>query len=203
MRIAAIAIALLYSIISQSIAANGTECARIGDGNKRLLCYDLIFRKSEITQIPAGDTGKWKHYSGTSKIDDSKSVFLSLQSTNEIAGKYGRPKRGTIRLRCFENTTSVNIAFGDYFMSDIQGYGRVTYRIDRKPAATVNMTESTDHSVLGLWNGGRSIPFIKRLFGTSLLVLRATPYSESTQTLEFATGGIDEAIKPLREACGW
>jgi type VI secretion system protein VasI len=87
-------------------------------------------------------------------------------------------------------------------MSDHQ-HGKVIYRLDEKPAGEKNMRESTDHKALGLWNGGASIPFIKQMFSHEKLLIRATPHSESPVTATFAISGLENAIKPLRENCGW
>jgi len=63
-------------------------------------------------------------------------------------------------------------------------------------------TESTDHKALGL-SGASSIAFIKEMFGAQRLFIRATPFNESAVTGEFNISGLDDAIKPLRKACGW
>jgi type VI secretion system protein VasI len=64
------------------------------------------------------------------------------------------------------------------------------------------MVVSRDHASLGLWNEAASIPLIKSLFGAERLLVRARPYSEDAVTAEFAIGGLEDAAKPLREACG-
>src|SRR5690606_23149510 len=102
-----------------------------------------------------------------------------------------------------ENSTNVHISFAEHFMADLQGGGRVTYRIDDQRAKTRNFRESNDHSVLGLWGGGNSIPWLRELFGSERLVVRATPFNESAVEGEFNITGLEEVIKPLREACNW
>lgn len=106
-------------------------------------------------------------------------------------------------IACRENTTSLYISFADHFMSSLQGRGIVTYRIDKAPAEKRRFLESNDNSVLGLWNGGSSIPFIKQLLGRNTLLVRATPFSDSSVTAEFPISGLEEVIEPLREACHW
>ena len=88
-------------------------------------------------------------------------------------------------------------------MSDIQGYGDVTFRIDKEAAFERSLNASTNNHSLGLWSGGSAIPMIKRLIGKSTLAIRATPYNESPGLFEFPIAGLDEALKPLRKACGW
>jgi len=88
-------------------------------------------------------------------------------------------------------------------MSDLEGRGTVTYRIDTAKAQKKEFTESTDHEALGLWNGGSAIPWIKAMFGGARMYVEATPFSESAVSDFMPISGLEEAIKPLRESCGW
>ncbi|WP_238366934.1 type VI secretion system-associated protein TagO [Mesobacterium pallidum] len=92
---------------------------------------------------------------------------------------------------------------GGFFLSDIQGHGRVDLRVDQHQTRTQSMNVSTDNQALGLWNGGRSIPVIKSMFDSETLAVRLTPHSESPQEFAFNISGLEEAIKPLRQACHW
>jgi type VI secretion system protein VasI len=56
---------------------------------------------------------------------------------------------------------------------------------------------------LGLWNGNAAIPFIKKMMEHEKMVIRATPFSDSAVTAEYRISGLEEAIKPLRDACKW
>ena len=117
--------------------------------------------------------------------------------------QYGELKRGTLIIRCMENTTSLYTKWGGHFMSDNRNNGRVDYRVDAKKASRVSMRESTNNKSLGLWSGSQSIPFIKQLLNAKQLYIRATPYSESPVEMAFNVTGLEKAIEPLREACGW
>jgi len=155
------------------------------------------------TVAEPGDTGKWVVSESESQFDDTPLVILHLESRDEVRGRYGDTTTPSLILRCMENTTSLFINPGGHFLSDIQGYGRVTYRIDDNQASAWNMTASTDNEVLGLWNGGKSIPQIKKLVQGESLLIRLTPYNESPLEFGFDLPGLGEAIKPLRKACNW
>lgn len=146
---------------------------------------------------------QWSVQSGTSAIDDSRTVTLRVSSDNQISGRFGGRGHAVLLLRCMENKTNVLISFNDHFMADIQGYGNVTYRIDDRKAATKGFEESTDNKWLGLWSGGSAIPFIKGMFGGEKMVVRATPFNESPVEVTFRIGELESKITPLREACGW
>jgi len=182
--------------------ADVERCTNIAESLKRLACYDdEAGFEPEVKEEVIG-TGDWRVRTETSKIDDSKTVFLSLSSEEQTNCRY---KNGphTVYLACRENSTNLWFHFGDCFMSSIQGKGRVTYRLDSDKAATEGFRESNSNMALGLWSGSQAIPFIKKMIGHELMVVRATPFSDSTVTAEYNISGLEEAIKPLRESCNW
>ena len=158
----------------------------------------------DTASMPALPNGLWQIMTDTSPMDDSKSVFATLPSKTMIDGRYGgAPAPAKIVMRCMEHSTNVLFMVNDHFLADVQGYGRVEYRIDDKKAAHVNAEESTDNMALGLWSGKRAIPFIKSLFGGERLTVRITPYNESPYTMEFDIRNTEAAAQDLRAACGW
>ncbi|MDN3524335.1 type VI secretion system-associated protein TagO [Halomonas sabkhae] len=180
--------------------ANAAEdCVNISDDESRLACYDAEYQPSQSTSTESS----WSVSKEKSPIDDSVSVYLRTYSKEPIRGRLGRERDALLLIRCVENTTSMILQFGGHHMASLQQYGRVTLRIDDQDARRVRMNESTDNQALGLWNGGSSIPVVKRMFGHDTLTVRATPYSESPITTQFPITGLEEAIKPLREACHW
>lgn len=151
----------------------------------------------------AGGTGRWVVSEDRSAFDDSRTVVLSMESDDDIRGQFGPSRPASLYLRCMENTTVVYLVLNDLFLSDIQGFGKVEYRIDDGKAGSVSMTASTDNKALGLWNGGSSIPFIKKLIEGERVVFRATPFNESPVEFVVDLAGLETAIVPLREACSW
>lgn len=205
------AAAVIMAGLASSHAYAASECVDIKSSYQRLKCYDKENGRQKPDYAQSSDTGvedaaspnRWIVREDQSKFDDSRSVYLMLITSDKIPGKYGKPTSATLHLRCNENETNAYIHFGGHFMADIQGYGRVRYRIDDDVARTVSMDESTNHESLGLWNGGSSIPFIKRMLNHDSMVVEATPFSESTMTMTFPIAGLEDAVKPLREACHW
>jgi len=181
----------------------GESCGEIDLDAPRLRCYDSLFRPSTTIATPAQSTGKWQVTTEVSPIDDSAKVYLRLVGDNGIKDRFGREEQMTLTIACRENTTSLWVYFGGNFMSDNQGRGRVTYRIDSHTAQTKSFGESNNNMALGLWTGGASIPFVKSLFDGERLYLQATPFSDSVVSDFFSIGGLEKAIKPLREACNW
>ena len=152
---------------------------------------------------PPDDTGKWRINKDKSQIDDSESVYLSLNSNALIPGQFGGSGPAMLWLRCLESTTAVLLQVNDLFLTDIEGYGSVTYRVDDRKAIKIRMVASTDNKSLGLWSGGSAIPFIKNLMKGEHVVFRVTPFNESPVEFEMDLSGITAAVDPLRKACKW
>ncbi|KEP69445.1 hypothetical protein DL1_03915 [Thioclava dalianensis] len=179
------------------------NCKAIKDDPARLACYDLANGVSETTKLSGAGLGKWQKAVDTSKLTDEKNVFLHLESEDPLPGRFGAAGTAELWLRCQENKTSAFFTFNDNFMSDIQGYGTIDYRIDDHPMQKLRTSASTDNKALGLWSGGTAIPFIKSLTNSQELVVRATPFNASALTMTFNTSGLDSALKELREPCHW
>lgn len=182
------------------VSANASErCASIASDSERLACYDLEYKPA--TKVTSAS--KWQVSESVSPMDDSKTVNLHVESDEPIRGNFGGRETADIYIRCQEKTTSMYFVYAGNFLSSIQGYGEVTYRLDDHKPVTRSFEESTDNKALGLWNGGAAIPFIKGMLGKSVMTVRITPYNESPITTQFQVSGLEDAIKPLRAACGW
>ncbi|MBC7737808.1 MAG: hypothetical protein H7245_11460, partial [Candidatus Saccharibacteria bacterium] len=145
-------------------------------------------------------TGKWQVSKETSSIDDSAGAFLALQSNEFIAGEFVGSGPAQRWLRCMEHTTAATLKMNDHCLTDIEGYGTVTYRIDDQKAAKVRMIASTDNKALGLWSGKSAIPLIKCLMRGKKVVFRIIPFNESPVEFTMDLDGPEAAITPLREA---
>lgn len=181
-------------------ARDPSDCAELRHDEERLECYDLLFKKSPIAH---SNVSHWQIRSEKSRIDDSTNVFLRVDSREPIISRYGEKVRPILYIMCRENETNISIWFGGYFMSDIQGKGDITYRIDDHSAKRKKFRESNNNEYLGMWSGHTAIPFIKEMFSGANLFVRAIPFSDSTLNIDFPIYGLKEAIKPLREACHW
>ncbi|MDP2495878.1 type VI secretion system-associated protein TagO [Shimia thalassica] len=196
---------LTIALCLAATASHASECLAIDNDLDRLACYDRESGRTPVTDVlentPA--TGNWNIRTKTSDFKDTTDVYMTVESSEAVSCRsYGNANRITLMVRCLENTTSI-FFYGDCHFADHNGYDKVEYRIDDNPAGSRRFDSSTDSKALGLWNGGSSIPFVKKLIGADELLLRATPFSESPITMKFNIVGLDEAIKPLRKECGW
>jgi type VI secretion system protein VasI len=182
------------------------DCLKVENDLDRLACYDRVSGRTPATttEPPAADKGAWIVQTEKSAMTDQTDVFATVFSEEVVNCGWNDGDRIQLTLRCMENTTSMIFGTGCHMTSsEYNNYGDVDLRVDEQQARTVGFQESTNNRSLGLWNGGRSIPEIKRLFGGKKLLARMTPFSENAFTATFDISGVEEAVKSLREACGW
>jgi len=185
-------------------AADVAECVRIESDLDRLACYDKASGKTP-TETNLNPTGKWGVRVEKSDFKDTTDVYMSVASDDPInCGRISGPRYAQLYLRCQENSTAIYISTQCHLTSSrYNDYGSVDVRIDDARSRKIPMDSSTSNDSLGLWSGGRAIPFIKTMLGGDIMLVRFTPYGESPVTARFQISGLDEAIKPLRESCGW
>ena len=175
------------------------KCAMKNSDASRLICFDALSQSLGVDKPKNKTTskGKWLVSESKSLIDDSLTVTLMLSSAETITTSYRRQIYPTMILRCSENKTNAFVNWNMFLGSDSK---RVLVRIDKKKAKTQRWYVSTDSKAIF---APKDISFIKSLFGHEKILMQLTPYNESPRMATFEIGGLKEAIKPLRKACGW
>lgn len=183
--------------------AGPLECARIDTPTERLNCFDREFPRALSAPAPAA-TGTWRLTSAPSAVAKRTDHALSLASQGVIACRWTDPHPAQLRMRCIGNVTSVLLETGCYMTSSPALRHRdVSYQIDSGELRIARMTAGPDDRSLGFWTGEAAIPFIRDLLGATMLTVRVTPYSDDSVSAVFDLRGITEAIKPIRDECGW
>jgi type VI secretion system protein VasI len=176
------------------------ECSAKNGDLDRLECFDAMSKRHSLNapqSAPSGitgSTGKWAVSNTINPLDDSQTVTLALHSSS---GESIWGDKVTMYMRCQSDTTNMYINWGDFLGTDsIQ----VTTRIGSNDSATSSWRISTSNQSTFK---SKPIEFIKSMLGTSKFVAQTTPYGENPVTAIFDIAGLDNAIKPLRETCGW
>ncbi|WP_420328715.1 type VI secretion system-associated protein TagO [Mameliella sp.] len=199
------AFTLLASVVlAQPALADPGGCVPIENDLDRLSCYDKALGRDATVQDLPKENGKWQVQTEKSDFKDTTDVYMTVRSEEPLTcNRFGPSRPATLMVRCLENTTSLIIHTDCHLASGFQGYGKVEYRVDDRPAKSRNFDASTDNSALGLWSGGRSIPLVKEFFGGHSLLVRFTPFSQSPVTAKFDITGLEDSIDELRSSCSW
>lgn len=144
--------------------------------------------------------GDWRIVRLRDKLTGRPLVVLSTKSVDTLPLAGGAEAQGELLLRCRDNSTAALA----YFVNPIPSYQTtVSYRIDDKPIVTSIWRNGIATGVVGLFDSGSSIPFVKSLLGGAALVVRVQPRGSLETTLTFKLEGLREAIVPLRQTCEW
>lgn len=174
------------------------KCAVIKGDLDRLECFDSLANIKKLDghqaqPISVAGQGKWQVSADVNPVDDSKTVTLVLDADS---GKSRWGKAVFMIARCKSNSTDLYIVWNDYIGSEAD----VLTRIGDNKAVTERWMLSSDNEATFHIN---AVNFLKEMLTSPKLVAQVTPYNESPVTAIFNTSGLESAIKPLRETCGW
>jgi type VI secretion system protein VasI len=198
-------IAAALTCAASVATAAPADCIKVTNDLDRLACYDKeAGRTPTVETLPAPAASPWLVRQETSKLTDQPTVVMSVESNETINCGWNRGQKISLVLRCMENKTVLYFSTGCHMVSsEYNDYGDITYRLDEEKSHKVGGDASTDNKALGLWSGGKSVPLIKQMLSKKQMTVRMTPYSESPFVATFNISGLGDAIKPLRQACGW
>lgn len=155
-----------------------------------------------VVMISAAPTAAWQTHKSTSPIDDSTTVVIIQEAKATYTNRYGHPGRANLQILCERNTTALALVLPELYTSDIGGLGNVTFRADRDPAFSVQMIASNDRTSLMI-PSGLAIRSIKKIIGGETLFAQTLTVSEPAVEVTFDLAGLEDALQPVREACGW
>ena len=188
---------LSVSIASATLEQDIARAAAIENSIERLAAYDAVAAKHKLTtqqQVKANKESNWRVEIETSPIDDSKSVFASVEA-NEMVGRRHRQTRPTLMIRYMEGELESFIAVEQFIGS---GAIDVTTRFGSQPASTTNWETSSNREAV--FYQGSVVDFVKMLQIHQTFTVRLTPFGENPITFSFDAHGIEPVKKAINEA---
>ena len=176
------------------------KCAAIASDLERLVCFDTLARaqgldRPQARPVPTADVGAWQIRDQVNPLDDTRTVDLALVATSGVAPD-DRPV--ILNLRCQSGETEVYINWRSYLGSGAQIATRIgTGEVDRQRWSTSSNQQAT------FYPRNDAVAFIKALMTADRLVAQVAPSGGNPITAVFDTQGLDNAVKPLRQACRW
>jgi type VI secretion system protein VasI len=182
-----------------------SRCRTVSADSARLACYDSLKLSAQPPaplSTPLLSGGGWQVSDEKNPLDDTRTVTLMLVATSGQS-TYGHPI--LLVLRCKSHQTEVFIGWGTH----LGDHAEVTVQVGSAKARTSAWGVSTDHTATFYHED--PVAFIKELVGAERsqgspagrFVAQVTPDDESPITAIFDVKGLEFAVKPLREACGW
>ncbi|WP_404405440.1 type VI secretion system-associated protein TagO [Pelagibacterium halotolerans] len=204
---ATVMIALFHASPGVGQQFNPEQCAAIGPASERLDCYDSIFRSGRFSggnEEGNPEMGLWASGVEVSQIEGTERPFASLESEQLIPAQPRGRAPARLTILCQDEQPVVQFSFAGQFMgTETSRSGLITIQFDRQPPRSQSLDLSGDRTALGFFSEDDARAFIDRLLVTNRLIVRAQPQGERSVTVSFQIEGIEQALQPVREACGW
>ena len=146
------------------------------------------------TAIPSG---KWMSYSSTDPLTDKPNVRTRLFAADDSESSFVSSIQ--LWIQCTDNQIRLYIDW-DTFMTTQSPL--VTWRVGSDMAETSNWLISTDYQATFHPSPNALITQLVRS-GDESFVAQVTPYGENPLTATWELVGIEQAVQPVRKACGW
>jgi type VI secretion system protein VasI len=193
--------ALMVTLVLPAPAADSAsleDCAAVETAVERLGCYDA---QAGAQAVARDDLDVWALDVTSSRLSpDLTDLVLWTRSVNKGPGPGGVSVYPILLLHCSQGEMAVVFDFGAFVGG---GTVRIEYRIGGGAVLAGDVTVAPDHRRFGVWQRDRAIGFIKALYGQPQLRLRVAPPAGDPLIAAFDLAGLEEAIMPLQESCGW
>lgn len=208
-----IVIFIFFPSITAAQEEKFENCHKLSTDYIRLMCYDKEtgYNKtnsptektektpeSKAVPIAKAEGKQWRYLEEGSALENRKDAWLSVISENTEGNSIGSPIRATLFIRCMENKTNLLIAF-DRYTSDNQN---MRYKLDDGPIQTQWVEVMRGGDGIGIWSGSRAIPFVKKMFDKTRMVIAYNTYSGPVE-FSFNISGLRSRIDKVANACGW
>ena len=174
-----------------------TACAIETDNTKRLACYDQLAESigsaNDITE--ADSTGNWLF---KTLVDESSGVAilrLQVESKSSLETE-GKPVRPILAITCEAGRVSVSL---NWQLTLGRDSIRMRTYFDNMPHRSAVWSIADDFKTVTPRRGDTRL--VKQMIQHSSLAAEITPFGGRPANAEFDITGLDEAIKPIREAC--
>lgn len=190
-------LAFSVSAVAENPINEIQRCTSIENDIARLICFDELgktFATADKPEQSFESSGKWTVKIDVNPVDDSKraSMVLAADTGNSRFGDVV-----SLIVRCSSRELNVYINWNDYLGDSAE----VLTRVGSAKATTTRWPLSTDSQATFYPNNPKT--FINQLLRVDRLVAQVTPYNESPVTAIFDLTGMDMALEPVRDACGW
>jgi type VI secretion system protein VasI len=174
-------------------------CSEVGPDSERLACYDSLAARLSSDDSER-ESAKWRVRESTSPIDDGPVVHMMLEADTTVEDLVAGEVRPKLWVTCEEGQVA---AYVDWGFTIGGGRKLLTVRLDREEAEDAVLEISNSFESIGSWKSENVVRYLERMLDHNQFTVRTTSMSNDPLVAEFDIRGFDEAVKPLRAACGW
>lgn len=189
------------------------ECAAIQDENKRLRCYDSFFDnrvvgKGGVTYLRVRKDMKTKWVTTTEdRPGGGKNVYIHIKSLDlwvradsQLTSSDFSDLRPSFWIQCENGRTAAFMDLGIFLELP---WIEATIRIDDQPNYKRVLKADATGRRFGQWDEEIIVENLKATLDAERLTVKFSQVNNSSLVTRFSLNGMDKALIPLREACGW
>lgn len=105
-------------------------------------------------------------------------------------------------IECKANKTKMFVAWGHH-VADAGDATYINYRIGEHKAVAAEWERATNYKALGLWNGKKAIPMIKKMVNEKQFIIEVIPEAGDIEKAVFNIDGLYNHIDKVKNACHW
>ncbi|EFL3935140.1 hypothetical protein ACR15_002134 [Escherichia coli] len=152
---------------------------------------------------------QWAVWEGKDDMHDTPNVQLHIKAVrfngqldDFPALKAKEKNKPVLVIECKANTTKMFVAWHN-MIADAGDTTQVTYRIGEHKAVKAEWQRATNYKALGLWNGKKAIPMIKKMLNEKQFIIETLPEAGYIEKATFNIEGLEKHINKVKNACHW
>ncbi len=185
--------ATLALVVLLSVPAAGQDQKIFEEERQR--CQALSDKNDREDCITKATTKQWSRATQTDKLDGSKAVMIGIMSPDKLDTRAGRKEAPFLGIRCLKNKTTLMVLWTEYLGSQPVA---VRWRLDSQPIVAERWPSLSDGVI-----APNPVDMAKKMLTKTEFVISVEPYDKAASSVSFHLDGLADAIKPVRESCGW
>ncbi|HBV8100212.1 TPA: hypothetical protein MD653_001647 [Escherichia coli] len=186
------------------------EQQALAEKNAKWLAEQQAKQAAYEAQLAKDNAGKqWVIIESRDDMHDTKNVQLYVMADwfsghldNFPMLKAKREYKPVLVIECEANKTKMFVAW-HHHVTDAGDSTSVKYRIGEHKAVATEWERSTNYKALGLWNGKKAVPMIKKMVNEKQFIIKVVPEAGDVEKAVFNIDGLYNHIDKVKNACNW
>ncbi|EEY8546645.1 type VI secretion system-associated protein TagO [Escherichia coli] len=186
------------------------EQQALAEKNAKWLAEQQAKQAAYEAQLAKEKAGKqWLVAERKDDMQDTKNVFLFVKADHFSGSLDAFPalkaqdkNKPVLTIACQGNKTKMFVAWS-HRVTDAGDATYINYRIGDHKAVATEWGRSTNYKALGLWNGKKAIPMIKKLVNEKQFIIEVVPEAGDIEKAVFNIDGLYNHIDKVKNACNW
>lgn len=189
---------------------NAQEKQALAEKNAKWLAEQQAKQAAYEAQLAKENAGKqWVVFEGKDDMNNAPHVQLYVRA-DRFNGhlddfpvlKAEAKNKPVLVIECKANKTKMFVAW-NHHVTDAGDTTYINYRIGEHKAVAAEWARATDYKALGLWNGKKAIPMVRKMVNEKRFIIEVIPEAGDIEKAVFNIDGLYNHIDKVKNACNW